>query len=87
MPFLGVQFVLSTVFQSLGKARQTLALSVARQGIVFIPILVLFNYTLGRDGLILAQPVADVLSMLLTVLLFLPVRRELTGTQSGFDKR
>ncbi|MDR3172505.1 MAG: hypothetical protein LBU17_12955, partial [Treponema sp.] len=87
MPFLGVQFVLSTVFQSLGKARQTLVLSIARQGIVFIPILMLFNYTLGRDGLILAQPVSDLLSMLLTVLLFLPVRRELAGANITRENR
>jgi putative MATE family efflux protein len=82
MPFLGAEFILSTVFQSLGKAKQTLALSVARQGIVLIPLLVLFNYLIGRDGIILAQPVADVASLLISVALFLPIRRELTGNDA-----
>jgi putative MATE family efflux protein len=78
MPFLGVQFVLSTVFQSLGKAKQTLALSVARQGIVLIPLLILFNALIGQDGIIMAQPVADVASLLISVALFVPIRRELS---------
>jgi Na+-driven multidrug efflux pump len=78
MPFLGAQFVLSTVFQSLGKAKQTLALSVARQGLVLTPLLILFNALVGRDGIILAQPVADVASLLISVALFLPIRRELS---------
>jgi putative MATE family efflux protein len=78
MPFLGAQFVLSTVFQSLGKAKQTLALSVARQGLVLMPLLILFNMFIGQDGIILAQPVSDVASLLISVALFLPIRRELS---------
>jgi putative MATE family efflux protein len=77
MPFLGAQFILSTVFQSLGKAKQTLVLSIARQGLALIPLLILFNAFFGQDGIILAQPVADVLSLLFSVALFLPIRREL----------
>jgi putative MATE family efflux protein len=83
MPFLGAQFVLSTVFQSLGKARQTLVLSVARQGLVLIPLLILFNALIGRDGIILAQPVADVISLLISVALFMPIRRELSLPRKG----
>jgi Na+-driven multidrug efflux pump len=78
MPFLGAQFVLSTVFQSLGKARETLFLSVARQGVVLIPLLILFNTFFGQDGLILAPSVSDVISLLIGVALFLPIRRELS---------
>jgi Na+-driven multidrug efflux pump len=70
------------VFQSLGKAKQTLILSIARQGIALIPLLILFNFLIGQDGIILAQPVADIVSMLISVALFLPVRRELSDTYS-----
>jgi putative MATE family efflux protein len=83
MPFLGAQFILSTVFQSLGKAKQTLALSVARQGLILIPLLILFNALIGRDGIILAQPVSDVASLLISVALFLPIRRELSLSPGG----
>jgi putative MATE family efflux protein len=86
MPFLGAEFVLSTVFQSLGKAKQTLALSIARQGFVLIPLLVLFNRLLVRDGIILAQPVSDIASLLISVLLFMPVRRELNFAGDAPDK-
>jgi Na+-driven multidrug efflux pump len=83
MPFLGAQFVLSTVFQSLGKAKQTLVLSIARQGLALIPLLILFNMYIGQDGIILAQPVADAVSLLISVALFLPIRRELSLTRDG----
>jgi Na+-driven multidrug efflux pump len=71
------------VFQSLGKAKQTLALSVARQGLILIPLLILFNALIGRDGIILAQPVSDVASLLISVALFLPIRRELSLSPGG----
>jgi Na+-driven multidrug efflux pump len=77
IPILGILFVLSTVFQSLGKAKQALVLSIARQGIVFLPILLIFNFAFGKDGLIYAVPVADTVSTLLCVALFIPVAREL----------
>ena len=79
IPILGLLFVLSTVFQSLGKGKQALILSIARQGIVFLPILFVFNYAFGRDGLIFSSPVADTLSTLLCVALFIPIMIELRG--------
>jgi Na+-driven multidrug efflux pump len=77
IPILGILFVLSTVFQSLGKAKQALILSIARQGIVFLPIMLIFNFAFGKDGLIFALPVADVGTTLLCIALFIPVAREL----------
>jgi putative MATE family efflux protein len=82
IPILGVLFVLSTVFQSMGKAKQALVLSIARQGIVFLPIMLIFNFAFGKDGLILAQPVSDTISTLICVGLFLPVFKELAHSES-----
>lgn len=79
MPFQGVLFVLTMLFQSLGKARQSLVLSIARQGIVYIPILIAFNYLAGQNGIVIAQPVADVASMVIAILLFLPMRKVFNG--------
>lgn len=87
MPALSVMFVLSMLFQSLGKARQSLVLSVARQGIVYIPILIIFNYLGGQDGIILAQPVADVLSTLIAVALFLPIRKALHAQDEDMERK
>ena len=87
MPFQGVLYVLTMLFQSLGKARQSLVLSVARQGIVYIPILIIFNYLAGQDGIILAQPVADVMSMLIAIILFIPLRKTLDEDGKGVITR
>ena len=85
MPFLSIMFVLTTLFQSLGKAKQSLVLSVARQGFVYIPILIAFNYLAGQDGIILAQPIADVVSTLIAAVLFLQIRKSLNADVSTTD--
>ena len=86
IPLLAVLFVLSTVFQAFGKAKQALVLSVARQGVVFLPVIIIFNIAFGRDGLIFAMPVADALSTLICVGLFLPLMRELGGDNKKYSK-
>ena len=77
MPIFGLLFVPTMVFQALGKAKQAMILSIARQGIVYLPILLAFNYAFGRDGLIFAFPTADTLSTMLGILLFLPILKEI----------
>ena len=83
MPIFGALFVPTMVFQALGKARQAMILSIARQGIVYLPILLTFNYAFGRDGLIFAFPAADTLSALLGIILFLPVLKELKSNRQS----
>lgn len=66
---VGFQVVYSTKFMGLGKAKEGGLISLGRQGFFFLPIVYLFTCLLGLNGLIMAQPAADLLSMALVCVL------------------
>lgn len=67
--FIGNGFVLvyGTLFLALGKAKEGGIISLARQGFFFIPISFILAARWGINGVIVAQPVADLLTILLVV--------------------
>ncbi|WP_319476839.1 MATE family efflux transporter [Marispirochaeta aestuarii] len=69
MIFVGSQVVFSTLFQALGKGRQAGVLAVARQGLFFIPLVLILPRLWGLNGVFLAQPVADILAFIVTAVL------------------
>jgi putative MATE family efflux protein len=77
VPFMALGFMYASVFQALGKAIPALIITIARQGFVFIPMVIIGDRLLGASGLVLAQPVSDVISAVITLALFIPVRNEM----------
>ena len=75
-PVLGIQFVLNFSFQAMGKAKQSLALAVSRQGFIFFPATIILNMIFGLKGLVYAQPIADYVSILLAIAMFLYMNRD-----------
>lgn len=75
-PIIGILFVFISVFQAMGKASQSLFLSIARQGFIFIPMVILGAKFFGETGLVWAQPVSDVLSLILCVAVYFPTIRK-----------
>ena len=73
----GVYYVFTNTLQAMGAATPSLIINLSRQGILFIPILFILEAALGLDGLLWAQPVVDVLSMLLAVVLYIPIYRKM----------
>jgi multidrug efflux pump len=71
LPAVGVQMVLMNAMQAMGKGMPALIVSLSRQGLVFVPALLLLNAFFGFGGYIYATAVADILSALLSVILFL----------------
>lgn len=70
-PILGILFVLVNAIQSTGAALPSLILSISRQGLLYIPILLTFHTVFGTPKtLALAQPVTDYLSTTLAAILF-----------------
>jgi Na+-driven multidrug efflux pump len=60
-------FCYVNALQAMGVAMPSLIVNVSRQGLIFIPALFILGSTLGVDGLIWAQPAADVLALILAV--------------------
>lgn len=71
-PILGLLFVFINTIQAMGSAIPTLILSLSRQGIIYLPILFTFHHFFNTPRmLVMAQPVADYLSTMLAIILFL----------------
>ena len=66
----GVFYVLVNALQAMGAATPALLISMSRQGIIFIPALFILQAVVGMTGLVWAQPVSDVLSILIAAILF-----------------
>ena len=77
----GFQFVYSTLYMAIGRARQSLLLNIGRQGLFFIPTILLLPSYWGLNGVLYAQPVADVFATLMTLLFAVRIHREI-GHQS-----
>lgn len=76
MPVLGIMFVFSFSFQAIGKALPALILSLSRQGLVYVPMLFIGRAVAGLNGIVYAQPIADVVSLALAVSMFLSISKE-----------
>ncbi len=70
-PILGILFVFINALQSTGAALPSLVLSISRQGLVYLPILFLFNSLFDSARLlVLAQPVTDYFAVIIAMILF-----------------
>ncbi len=70
-PIMGILFVMINALQSIGAALPSLILSVSRQGLLFLPILFMFDKIFGEARMLaFAQPVTDYCAVTLAVLLF-----------------
>lgn len=75
--FFGFQIVVSTLFLALGKGAEGGTLSICRNGLFFIPIIILAPMIFNLKGIIYAQVFADFCTVLLTLLLVLILYRKL----------
>ena len=69
-PVIAVQMVISNFFQSVGKAKIAVFLSLTRQLIFLIPFLLLLPRYFGLDGVFMSMPAADLIAFFVTILTF-----------------
>lgn len=84
-PFIGILFLCINTIQGMGKALPSLILTVCRQGLLFIPLVLGLNAAFGLDGVIYAQPAADYLSILLAVGICLGIFKKLEHVERDVD--
>lgn len=73
----GFYTVYSSLYLALGKAAKGFLLGACRQGICFVPVILILPACVGENGVIYAQPIADVFSALVAVLAAVGVHKEL----------
>ncbi len=66
-----------SLFLAIGKGKEGGFLSISRQGLFFVPAILIMPRLFGLEGIIWAQPAADLLTVILTVLLALGINKKL----------
>ena len=67
---MGMSLTIICTFQAMEKALSALILSACRQGIVYLPCIVILSFALGLQGVIMAQFVADTLTLAIAYWLY-----------------
>lgn len=78
MPAIGMAMIGSNYVQSIGKAKQAMFLSLLRQVILLVPMMLILPRFFGINGVWFAQPIADIISCLVT---FIVVTRQVKAQQ------
>ncbi|MGM0378429.1 MAG: MATE family efflux transporter [Bacillota bacterium] len=68
IPLVGIQIITGSLFQSLGRALNALIVSMSRQTLFLIPLVLILPKVnnLGLKGIFIAFPIADILSIILS---------------------
>lgn len=74
IPTIGFQIMTSTLFQAMGRPRPALVISMGRQLLFLIPLLLVLPDILGTNGIWMSFPVADYAGAMFAFILF---RREI----------
>lgn len=74
-PAFGLCYMMTITFQTIGSSKMVLFLSLLRQGLFYVPFILILPGLLGVTGIYLSQPAADVLTILVCVFLVKPMKR------------
>lgn len=74
-PAFGLCYMMTITYQTIGSAKMGLFLSLIRQGIFYIPFIMLLPKSMGVKGIYLSQPAADILTVIVCVILINPMKK------------
>ena len=87
MPLWGMIVIMNMSTQAMGFGASSMVVSCSRQGIFLIPALLILPPIFGLMGIQTAQPVADVLSFILSLGMWLNIMKKLNTMQAGAEKK
>lgn len=82
-PVMIFNFLMSYTFQAMGKGSKSLLLTSCRQGLVNIPLLFTMNAFFGLYGVIWTQLLADSITMIISVTLYVQLIRQLRKEENA----
>ena len=74
-PAFGLCYMMTITFQTIGEARYGLFLSMIRQGLFYVPFILILPKLFGVTGIYFSQPAADVLTILVCLFSIKPMKR------------
>ena len=79
----GFYTVYSFLFLVMGKAAEGCILGACRQGICFVPVILLLPTVWGLNGVLYAQPIADIISAIITAFMAIRLHKELHSAEEN----
>ena len=79
----GVQLISSNFFAAIGKPLKGMVLSMTRQVLFLIPLLVVLPLFFGIDGIMFAGPAADFMAFLVTTGFIMGEMKKIRGMESA----
>ena len=76
LPFVGTVSMCRMSFQAIGKPQYAFGITLVRQLLLYVPLLLLFNRLFGFQGMLCAQPVTEVVMMAASLMLLVGVIRK-----------
>ena len=76
LPFVGSQMLSASTIQAMGKALPGLFLSIARQGLFYIPLLYTLNHFFALEGFLFAQPISDFITLCISLCILTTLLRK-----------
>lgn len=86
LPMIGISIVGTNYIQSTGRAKMAMVLSLLRQVIILIPMILILPKFLGLDGVWFAQPTADAISSILTAIVIFKEFRSYEKTEDKLEE-
>ena len=84
MPFIGFQLVTTNFFQSVGLVNKSIFLSLTRQVLLLIPLLLILPLFIGEKGVWYSMPISDIIAAILTVVMLILQFRQ--WNREGIEK-
>lgn len=81
-PLIGYQAVITNFFQSIGKARISIFLSLSRQMLFLIPLIAILPNFYGVNGVWAALPTSDSIAFVVTLILMIGYMRKVKGQKT-----
>ena len=85
LPLIGGQIIVTNYFQSIGKVKISMFLSLLRQVILLIPCLIVMPMFKGLNGVWLAGATSDFIACIITVIVFLKATKTLLPDKDALD--
>ncbi|MCU6761798.1 Multidrug export protein mepA [uncultured Roseburia sp.] len=86
VPVLGIQILSANFFTAIGKAMKGLFLSLTRQVLFLIPLILILPIKFGIEGILYSAPIADIAAFIVAVLLITKELRHMNQTAAQLEQ-
>ena len=86
LPIIGIAITGSNFMQSIGKAKESMLISLLRQVILLIPLILILPRFFGLDGIWIAQPISDIIATIVTAVILVKQFKEVGKDEQEKDE-